>query len=302
MIERSRFRVQGTYTALVTPFCNDAERTIDWKAFDTLVLDQVAGEVEGVVVSGSTGESPTLTPQEQLDLVRHAVGCAKGKVKVFAGTGSYSTRESIERSRAAEKEGVDGLMLVVPYYNRPTQDGLVEHFVTVASAVECPVILYNVPGRTGADLSSESFARICEKAGNVVALKDAAGSVVRTQETIRLLGSRIDVLTGDDALTLATVAAGGQGVISVASNLFPREVSDATRSMLDGKWEEGRRRHYDLLPIYEACFLESNPGPIKAALSLRKKIENNLRLPLVSVRESTLRAIEKSLMIYEKRA
>jgi 4-hydroxy-tetrahydrodipicolinate synthase len=220
---------------------------------------------------------------------------AAGRVKVVAGVSTNSTRSAIEMARDAEDTGADALMVVVPYYNRPMQDGLFAHFVAIAAAVTRPLVIYNVPSRTGTDLSADTFARICEAAPNVVATKEATGNVLRAQEIARRLGSRISILSGDDALTLAMIAVGARGVISVTSNVLPLQVSRATRLALDGRFDEARRAHLALMPVHEAMFLEANPSPVKAALALHGAMKPTMRSPLVGVTEATKRKIAAAL-------
>ncbi len=277
--------LEGTYTALVTPFVDDAHQGIDWKAYDTLLEDQIAGTC-GLVPCGTTGESPTLSDAEKIEIFTRTVKQARGRVQVVAGTGSNSTHHTIELSRAAEKAGVDAVMLVVPYYNKPTQEGLYRHFVAVAKSVSCPVVLYNVPGRTGIDMAVETHARICEAAKNVVAVKEATGNVLRAQELVRVMGSRLTVLSGDDALTLPMCAVGARGVISVTSNLLPGAVARATTAALRGSREEALKLHQALLPIHEVMFVEANPTPVKAALAMRGKMSAAVRGPLAPLSEA----------------
>jgi len=289
----AKILLEGTFTALVTPFKDDAAQSIDWEALDALVDAQIDGQISGLVPCGTTGESPTLSHEEDLEVITRTVARAKKRVPVIAGTGSNSTREAIAASRAAERAGVDAVMVVVPYYNKPTQEGLFRHFVTVAESVSCPVVVYNIPGRTGTDLAADTLARICEKAPNVVATKEATGNVLRAQEIVRRLGSRITVLSGDDALTLAMVAVGARGVISVTSNLLPAEVTRATKLALDGKMEEARRAHLALLPVHEAMFIEANPGPVKAAMAMARRpaMTDVVRPPLAAVSEATRKTL-----------
>jgi 4-hydroxy-tetrahydrodipicolinate synthase len=289
-------RIEGTYTALVTPFRADkADQSIDWDAFDALVDAQVEGGVKGVVPCGTTGESPTITHEEHREVIARTVKRAAGKVQVIAGTGSNSTREAIEMSKEAERAGADAVMLVVPYYNKPTQDGLVQHFVTVAQSVSCPVVLYNIPGRTVIDLTVDSVARILDRAPNVIGMKEATGNVLRAQELVRRFGARLTVLSGDDGLTLPMIAVGARGVISVTSNLLPQAVSRATKLALAGDAEAARRAHFALLPVHEAMFIEANPGPIKAALAMRGKMQDVVRGPLVAASPATRKTIEAAL-------
>src|SRR3984957_12667741 len=264
-------RLEGTYTAIVTPFLDAPGQPVDWNALDALVDAQIAGGVTGLVPCGTTGESPTLSNEEHIQVIERTIARAKasgGKAQVVAGAGSNSTREAVEMAQHAERAGADAVMIVVPYYNRPTQDGLASHFVTVARSVKLPVVVYNIPARTGSDLLPETLARIAEAAPNVVCTKEATGNVLRAQKIVQTMGSRMTVLCGDDALTLPMMAVGARGVISVTSNLLPAEVTRATKLALDGKWEEARRAHLALLPVHEAMFVEASPSPAKAALTM----------------------------------
>jgi 4-hydroxy-tetrahydrodipicolinate synthase len=278
--------LQGTFTALVTPFRDDDAAAIDWKAFEELVAGQIAGGITGVVPCGTTGESPTLDHEEQLALVKRSVELAKGKALVMAGTGTNSTRTTMSASQAAERAGASAIMVVAPYYNKPTQEGLVEHFVAVAQSVSVPVVVYNIPGRTGIDIAASTLARICERAKNVVATKEATGNVLRAQEIVRLLGDRITVLSGDDTLTLPMMAIGAKGVISVTSNLYPAEVARVTKLALDGKWDEARRAHLALCNVHDAMFVESNPSPVKAALAGKGRMSERVRAPLTRITDA----------------
>lgn len=295
-------RFEGTYTAIVTPFVDakdDAKKSIDWGAYDRLVQAQIEGGITGIVPCGTTGESPALDDEEQLALIERTVKLAKGKCVVLAGTGANSTRATIALSQAAEKAGVDAVMVVVPYYNKPTQDGLREHFVAVAASVKCPVVVYNIPGRTGIDLAADTLAKIAEAAPNVVATKEATGNVLRAQEIVRLMGDRMTVLSGDDALTLPMIAVGARGVISVTSNVYPAEVTRATRLALDGKFDEARKAHLALCRVHEVMFVEANPSPAKAAIAHKLKIPDAVRGPLVRASEGARAKIIAALDAYE---
>lgn len=294
--------LQGTFTALVTPFKDTADAPIDWDAFDRLVADQIAGGITGIVPCGTTGESPALEKEEQLAVIERSVKLGKGKVTVMAGTGTNATRSTIAASQAAERAGVSAVMVVVPYYNKPTQEGLREHFVAVAKSVGVPVVLYNIPGRTGIDLSAETLARICEAAPNVVATKEATGNVLRAQEIVRLLGDRITVLSGDDALTLPMCSIGARGVISVTSNLYPAEVSRATALALEGSREEARRAHLALCRVHDVMFVEANPGPVKAALAAKGRMTDRVRGPLVRISEASRAKVLSAVAAYEARS
>jgi 4-hydroxy-tetrahydrodipicolinate synthase len=290
---------EGTFTALVTPFKDDL--SVDWDAFDRLVERQIAGGVQGIVPCGTTGESPTLEHEEELELFKRCAKLGKGKVTVLAGTGSNSTKTTIDSSRAAVRAGADAVMVVVPYYNKPTQDGMREHYVAVAASVDVPVVVYNIPARSGADLAPDTLARICEKAPNIVAIKEATGNVLRAQEIVRLLGSRITVLSGDDALTLPMIAIGARGVISVTSNLYPAEVARATRLALDGKVDEARRDHLALCAVHEAMFIEANPSPVKAAMAHHGLLKDAVRGPLARISEGARAKIVSVVKSFEAR-
>ena len=292
-------RFEGTFTALVTPFKDDL--SIDWDAFDKLVEGQIAGGVEGIVPCGTTGESPALDHEEQLEVIKRCVKLAKGKCIVLAGTGTNATRSTISASQAAVRAGADAVMVVVPYYNKPTQEGLRQHYVDVAAAVDVPVVVYNIPGRTGIDLTTDTLARICDKASNVVAVKEATGNVLRAQEIVRTIGSRISVLSGDDTLTLPMVSIGARGVISVTSNLYPAEVAKTTRLALEGKLEDARREHLALCAVHEVMFVEANPSPVKAALAHHGRMKDVVRGPLARISEPARAKVLAAVKAYEAR-
>ncbi|WP_437966752.1 4-hydroxy-tetrahydrodipicolinate synthase [Sorangium sp. So ce260] len=292
--------LSGTFTALVTPFTPDGE-AVDFEALDALVEAQIAGGVSGLVPCGTTGESPTLSEAETTAVVRRVVEAARGRVPVIAGTGSFSTKKTIEASRAALAAGAGGVMIVMPYYSKPSQDGLREHTLAVARAVQGPIVLYNIPGRTGVDLSAEATERICAAAPNVVAIKDATGNVLRCQELARRLGDRLTVLCGDDALTLAMMALGAQGVISVTSNVLPRETSAVTRRFLAGDLAGARAAHLALLELHGLMFVEPNPSPAKAALAALGRMSPAVRMPLSPAGEATRQQIVEAMRRIEAR-
>ncbi len=277
---------RGTWTALVTPFADGGAR-VDVEAFERLCEEQIAGGVAGLVPCGTTGEAPTLSGAEQRDIIARAKKIARGRVPVMAGTGSNSTDKSIAASRAALEAGADAVMIVMPYYNKPSQDGMVEHVAAIARAVTCPVVLYNIPGRSVVDLGVDATRRICERAKNVVALKDASGNVLRCQELGRALGDRLAVLSGDDALTVGMMACGARGVISVTSNVLPARISEVTTRALAGDWPGALKAHLELYALHGLMFVEPNPGPCKAALSLLGRMKADVRLPLVLASEAT---------------
>lgn len=296
----SRLSLSGTLTALVTPFSPSGDE-IDFAAFDALLEEQIRGGVSGLVPCGTTGEAPTLTEDEQAAVIRRTVEIAAGRVPVIAGTGTFSTKKTIAASKAALAAGADGVMIVMPYYNKPSQDGLREHVLAVARAVSAPIVLYNIPGRSVVDLSAETTERICAAAPNVVAIKDATGNVLRCQEMKHRLGDRLTVLSGDDALTLAMMAVGASGVISVTSNVRPAAVSAVTRLAASGAWDRAREAHLALLELHGAMFVEPNPVPAKAALALAGRASPAVRLPLVPASEATKRLIADALARFDAR-
>lgn len=288
----------GAYTALVTPFSSDGT-SVDWNAFESLVVSQLDGKIAGVVPCGTTGESPTLNEAEQLELTRRSVALAKGRAKVVAGTGSNNTKKTIEVSKAAVDAGADGVMLVMPYYSKPSQEGLFRHVSAVAGAVSCPIMLYNIPGRTGIELSVETLLRILEACPNVVALKDASGGVSYCQDLLQRAKDRILVLSGDDPLTLPLMSVGAQGVVSVTSNLYPRAVSEIVEDALSLRFADAERKDRRLLPVNRALFVEPNPQPIKAALALKGRMNAAVRLPLVEASSGCRARLGEVIAAYE---
>jgi 4-hydroxy-tetrahydrodipicolinate synthase len=290
--------LSGAYTALVTPFAKDGS-SIDFEGLDWLIEKQLAAGVAGLVPCGTTGESPTLTEAEQKMVIERTVKVTRRRVPVIAGAGSFSTQKTIKTAEAAFEAGADAVMIVMPYYSRPTQVGLVEHVTHVAQAVKGPIVLYNIPGRTGVDLGIDATEAICARASNVVGIKDATGNVLRCQEIVRRLADRLVVMCGDDALTLAMMACGARGLISTTSNLFPKPVAETCRLALAGEWNEARRLHLMMLPVYEAMFIEASPGPVKFALSQRGRIDAAVRLPLVTPSDTARASILETIRRYE---
>jgi 4-hydroxy-tetrahydrodipicolinate synthase len=272
-------RLDGTWTALVTPFTPDGE-SLDLAALDALVEAQIAGGAAGLVPCGTTGESPTLTEEEQVTVIQRTVAVAAGRVPVLAGTGTFSTKKTIAASKAALAAGADAVMVVMPYYNKPSQEGMREHVLAIARAVPCPIVLYNIPGRSVVDLAADVTTQILEAAPNVVGLKDATGNVLRCQELVRRVGDRLAILSGDDGLTLPMMSVGARGVISVSSNVRPREVSEVTRRVQAGDWAGARAAHLALLELHGVMFAEPNPAPAKAALAGMGRMSPSVRMPL----------------------
>jgi 4-hydroxy-tetrahydrodipicolinate synthase len=287
----------GTFTALVTPFRNDQ---LDEAAFAALIEAQVAGGVTGVVPVGTTGESPTLTHQEHLRVFELAVQAASGRVKVMAGTGSNSTREAIEYTREAEKLGADAALVVAPYYNKPTQEGLYRHFRAIAECTKLPIMLYSIPARCGVEIGVETCARLAADCPNIVAIKEAGGKVERVTALRAALPSRFEILSGDDGLTLSFVKAGAVGVVSVASNIIPREVGELVGAALAGNWSEAQQSHDRYTELFTNLFVETNPSPIKQALAWQGRMTSEVRLPLIELQpdsQDKLRATLKALKL-----
>jgi 4-hydroxy-tetrahydrodipicolinate synthase len=267
----------GSMTAMITPF---RDGQIDAEAFERLIEFQIAGGTTALVPCGSTGEAATLTHKEHAEVVRLAVKCAKGRVPVIAGTGSNSTAEAIALTRAAKEAGAAAALLISPYYNKPTQEGIYQHYKAVADATRLPLIVYNIPGRTGSKIEATTVARLAELEP-IVGLKESTGSLDEVQEVIRLCGDRLEVYSGDDALTLPIMAVGGVGAISVVANALPQRCAAIAATALAGDWAAARRLHYDMLPLARVLFLETNPIPIKAALAMMGYCRDELRLPLL---------------------
>ncbi|HRJ71029.1 MAG TPA: 4-hydroxy-tetrahydrodipicolinate synthase [Terrimicrobiaceae bacterium] len=282
----------GTHTALVTPFRNDA---FDEPAFRALIEAQIAGGVEGVVPVGTTGESPTLSHAEHMDVVRVAIASAGGRCKVIAGTGSNSTAEAVDLTVEAEKLGADAALLVAPYYNKPSQEGLYRHFRKIADSVKIPVVLYSIPGRCGIEIGVETVARLARDCANVTCIKEAGGTVERVSQLRQALPETFEILSGDDSLTLPFLAAGAVGVISVASNYLPREVSDLVRSWIAGDLRAAASAHHRLYPLFKDLFIEPNPVPVKYALSLRGVMTADVRLPLCEMSEANIQKLRATL-------
>jgi 4-hydroxy-tetrahydrodipicolinate synthase len=272
-------RFEGALTALVTPFKDGA---VDDAALATLVEEQIAAGIDGLVPAGTTGEASTLSLEEQAHVVKVVVRAARGRVPVVAGAGSNSTHHAIELSRAAREAGADGLLHVTPYYNRPPQEGLYRHFRAIAEAVPLPILLYNVPSRTSCDLLPETVARLAEHPA-IVGIKEASGSTTRATQILARCGDRITVLSGDDFTMFPLYAVGARGVISVLSNIAPRWVADMWDHVRSGAWDAARAIHAQSLALTELLFAEPSPMPIKAALALKGTMRDEIRSPLVPV-------------------
>jgi 4-hydroxy-tetrahydrodipicolinate synthase len=282
----------GTFTALVTPFRDGG---IDASAFEQLIETQIAAGISGVVAIGTTGESPTLSHDERGQVIRVAVARANKRCLVFAGTGSNSTQHAIADTQVAEKLGVDAALLVAPYYNKPSQEGLFRHFKAIADATSLPIMLYNIPGRCGVDIVPETVARLAKECRNIVSIKEASGSVERVGELRRHLPDAFTILSGDDSLTLPFMAVGAVGVVSVASNLFPSEVCALVRACESGDLKLAEKLHKNLLPLFKDLFIDPNPVPVKTALGWRGVMSGEVRLPLCEMGETNQARLRKTL-------
>src|SRR5438552_3389875 len=282
----------GTFTAVVTPFRNG---DIDFAAFEKLVEAQIAAGITGVVAVGTTGESPTLTHEEKEKVIQCTMKITNGHCKVIAGAGTNSTRDSIEATKFAEKAGADGALLVAPYYNKPSQEGLFRHFKAVADATKLPVMLYNIPGRCVVDIGPDTVVRLAEACRNIVSIKEASGSVDRVAELRRRLPNEFTILSGDDGLTLPFMSVGAAGVVSVASNLFPAELCALVRACESGDFKSGEALHRKMGPLFKDLFIEPNPVPVKTALAWRGAMSFEVRLPLCEMTEANQARLRKTL-------
>lgn len=282
----------GTHTALVTPF---RDGQVDYEAFRKLIEAQIAGGVDGIVPVGTTGESPTLSHDEHRDVIKAAVEIAAGRVKVIGGTGSNSTEEAVGLTLDAEKAGADGALIVAPYYNKPSPEGLYQHFRAIAQATKLPIILYSIPGRCGIEIGVPVVARLAKDCPNIVAIKEAGGSVERVSQLCQALPTNFEILSGDDSLTLPFISVGAIGVISVASNVAPGPVSGLVRAAREGNLARAEELHRRLYPLFKNLFVESNPAPVKYALSLTMGFSPAVRLPLVEMSDDNRQLVRQTL-------
>jgi 4-hydroxy-tetrahydrodipicolinate synthase len=287
----------GTFTALVTPFRDGG---IDGPAFQKLIEAQIAAGITGVVAVGTTGESPTLSRDEREQLIRLAVTIANKRCQVLAGTGSNATHHAVADTKMAEKLGVDGALLVAPYYNKPSQEGLFRHFQAVALETNLPIMLYNIPGRCGVDIGPETVSRLAAECRNIVSIKEASGSVERVSELRSRLPNEFTILSGDDSLTLPFMAVGAVGVVSVASNLFPADICALVRAHESGDLKSAARLHRRLFPLFKDLFIEPNPVPVKTALAWRGAMSGDVRLPLCEMSEANQARLRKTLEAFER--
>jgi 4-hydroxy-tetrahydrodipicolinate synthase len=278
--------MRGCATALVTPFKSDG--SIDEEALTRLIEYQINNGVKLLVPCGTTGESATMTEEEDQRVIQRTIELARGRARVIAGAGSNSTAVAIENSKTVRDLGADAVLQVAPFYNKPTQEGLYAHFKAIADAVpNLPIVIYNVPGRTSSNIAAETTLRLARDCENIVAVKEASGNLSQIMEILRERPQSFRVLSGDDAITLPMIALGGDGLISVASNEAPRLMAQMVELALEGQWDQARELHYRLLPLMEVNFIESSPGPVKAALAMMGMIAENYRLPLVPIQEKS---------------
>jgi 4-hydroxy-tetrahydrodipicolinate synthase len=289
---------RGTFTALVTPFRDGG---IDISAFEQLIETQIAAGITGIVAIGTTGESPTLSHEEREQVIRVTVTKANKRCVVIAGTGSNATRYAIADTKLAERLGVDAALLVAPYYNKPSQEGLFRHFKAIADATSLPIMLYNIPGRCSVDIVPETVARLAKECRNIVSIKEASGSVERVGELRRRLPDAFTILSGDDSLTVPFMAVGAAGVVSVASNLFPSEVSALVRACESGDLKSAEKLHSKLLPLFKDLFIEPNPVPVKTALGWRGVVSPEVRLPLCEMSEENQTRLRKTIDEFERK-
>lgn len=286
---------QGSFVALVTPFRNGR---VDEAKLRELVEFHAAHGTDGLVPCGTTGESPTLSHEEHRRVVDLVIEAAAGRMPVIAGTGSNSTAEAVDLTRHAAEAGAKGALVVNPYYNKPTQEGLYRHFRAVAESVSIPIIVYNIQGRTGVNVETDTLARLARDCANIAGVKEASGSLDQMSQVIAACGQDFTVLSGDDNVTLPLMAIGGCGVISVIANLLPRETSDMVHAALGGDWKLARELHYKLFPLARAAFIETNPIPIKEAMAMVGMIEPEFRLPMCRMGEANRERLRGVLKLY----
>jgi len=286
---------EGAYTALVTPFKNDK---IDYDALEKHIEFQIKEGIDGVIPMGTTGESPTLSFEEHEEFIKRVVKIVNKRVKVIAGTGANSTSEAIWLTKGAEDAGVDGSLSVNPYYNKPTQKGLIAHYEAIAKSTKLPIILYNIPGRSGVNFLPESIKELLQRTDNIVAMKEASGDINQMMKLVELCGDRLTLVSGDDNLLLPLLSIGGKGIISVLSNILPADVKRVITLYNDNKTVEAREAFYKLLPLCRAMFLETNPIPIKAAMEMIGFCGGEMRLPLVPISDLNRDILREALSGY----
>lgn len=284
---------KGAITAIVTPFKED--ESLDLEALKRLVEFQIKGKIDGIVPCGTTGESPTLNYEEHEIVVETVIDAVKGRVPVIAGTGSNCTKEAVEMTIKAEGAGADASLQVCPYYNKPTQEGLYRHFSAIAKAVDIPIIIYNIKGRTGINMETATLARLAKEHSNIAAVKEASGDISQMQDVLNTLPKDFDVLSGDDNMTFPLMKLGGKGVISVVSNIIPTDIHNLTEYSLKGDFKKAEELHNKLMPLFKGAFIETNPVPIKAALAMKGMIKESYRLPMCEMQAENKRKLREIL-------
>lgn len=287
---------KGAGVAIVTPFHEDG--SINYEKFEELVEEQIAGGTDAIIVCGTTGEASTLTHEEHLDLIRFCAEKVRGRVPVIAGTGSNCTETAVYLSTEAEKYGVDGLLLVTPYYNKATQNGLYQHFKQIADAVKLPIILYNVPSRTGCNIMPQTAVRLCTEVSNIVGIKEASGNISQVAKLMSLADGKIDLYSGNDDQVVPLLSLGGKGVISVVSNVAPRQMHDICQKYFDGDVEGSMREQLRAIELCDALFCEVNPIPVKAALNLMGRNVGPLHMPLTEMEPKNVEILKTAMQNY----
>jgi 4-hydroxy-tetrahydrodipicolinate synthase len=288
---------RGTFTALVTPFRNGG---IDVGGLEKLIESQIAAGISGIVAIGTTGESPTLSHDERHEVIRLAIATAKKRCLVLAGTGSNDTQHAVADTKTAEKLAADGALVVAPYYNKPSQEGLFRHFKAIADSTSLPIVLYNIPGRCGVDIAPNTVTRLAKECSNIVSIKEASGSVERISELRACLPDSFTILSGDDSLTLPFMSVGAVGVVSVASNLFPAEICSLVRAYERGDVKQAACLHRKMFALFKDLFIEPNPVPVKTALAWRGIMSGEVRLPLCEMSEVNRARLRKTLEEFER--
>ena len=290
-----RATFQGSIVAMVTPFRNG---TIDEPKVKELVELHVKHGTDAIIPCGTTGESPTLSHDEHRRMVELTIAAAAGRIPIIAGTGSNSTAEAIGLTKHAERAGATGALVVNPYYNKPTQEGLYRHFRAVAEATSLPILLYNIQGRTAVNVETDTMARLARDCANILGVNEASGSLDQTSQVILACGPDFSVLSGDDNITVPLLSIGGRGVVSVIANIVPRETSEMVHAALDGDWKRARELHYKLFPLARAAFLETNPIPIKEMMAMTGTLEPEFRLPMCRMSDANREKLRTILKAY----